>query len=274
MTITFWGVRGTVVTPGPHTVRYGGNTACVSVEIGEHVLVLDAGSGIRALGEVLAAEAPREIFVLLSHLHNDHITGFPFFRPLYERGRTIHLVDYPHHSGGWSLLNLLDGVHFPLLPRHLYCEVTRIEHEGLDVLRRYGLAVTACPLNHPGGALGYRVEHDGRAFVFIPDNELEAANPVTSFEELAAFCRGADVLCHDAQYLGDELDFRLGWGHSRVRRVRDLARAAAVRHLVLFHHDPTRTDDALDEVQAVSREDLAGAGIACTAAYEGLQLTL
>lgn len=273
MTITFWGVRGTTVSPGPHTVRYGGNTTCVSVELAGRVLVLDAGSGIRRLGEALAGDT-REVCILLSHLHTDHISGFPFFRPLYEPGRVIYLIDYPHQHGGWSLLNLLDGIHFPLLPHHLCGAVERVEEDSAAFLHRHGIQVTACSLNHPGGALGYRIEHAGRVFVFMPDNELEATTTTTSFDALADFCRGADVLCHDAQYLGDELDFHAGWGHSRVRRVRDLARAAAVRHLVLFHHDPGRTDDALDAIQADSRADLADAGIACTVAYEGLQLTL
>ena len=273
MTITFWGVRGTTVSPGPHTARYGGNTSCVGVEVGEALLVLDAGSGLRRLGQALAGDT-REIFVLLSHLHNDHICGFPFFAPLYEPGRRVHLIDYHRDGVGWTLLSMLDGVHFPLLPHHICCSALRVERDGLAYLGAHGFAVTACALNHPGGALGYRVEAGGHAFVFMPDNELEATQPTTPFDALADFCRGADVLCHDAQYLGDELDFHRGWGHSRVRRVCDLARAAGVRHLILFHHDPDRSDDALDAIEAMARAALAPDGIACTAAFEGLALSL
>jgi ribonuclease BN (tRNA processing enzyme) len=136
------------------------------------------------------------------------------------------------------------------------------------------LEVEALPVNHPGGAYGYRVTDAGRRFVFIPDNEIEAADPTTPYEEIVAFCRGADVLCHDAQYLDDDMPAKHGWGHSCLRNTCRLAIDAGVRHLVFFHHDPDRTDDQLDAMQASARRFLEPYGIACTAAYEGLGITL
>lgn len=271
MIVKFWGVRGTMPTPGPHTVRYGGNTTTVSVEIEGKVLVLDAGTGISDLGRALMG-TDEEIFLLLSHLHTDHILGFPYFHPLHEPNRSVHLLDYPKNDKAWSLLDMLDGVHFPLCPKDLRCAYHRVETDGLAYLHAHGFEVEALPVNHPGGAFGYRLTHQGRRFVFIPDNELGASKKTTTFDEFAAFCHDADVLCHDAQYLADDMLVKHGWGHSSVHQVLELAVAARVKHLVLFHHDPDRTDDALDVLQADARAHLATHGIACTAAFEGMTL--
>jgi len=161
MIVKFWGVRGSMPTPGAHTVRYGGNTVSVSVEIEGKVLILDAGTGIRALGMALMG-TDEEIFLLLSHLHTDHILGFPYFHPLYEQGRQVHLLDYQKGGKAWSLLDLLNGVHFPLCPEDLLCSYHRVQSDGLAYLRAHGFAVEALPVNHPGGAFGYRLTHQGR----------------------------------------------------------------------------------------------------------------
>lgn len=273
MIVTFWGVRGSMPTPGPSTVRYGGNTTTVSVEIEGKVLVLDAGTGLRDLGAALMG-SDEAIFLLLTHLHTDHILGFPYFHPLYEPGRPIHLIDYPRDDRPWSLLDMLDGVHFPLSPKDVLCDCRRVETDGLAYLRRHGFEIDALPVNHPGGAFGYRLMHRGRRFVFIPDNELAASKKTTPVEEIAAFCRHADVLCHDAQYLADDMPEKHGWGHSSIGQVLDFAVAAQAKHLILFHHDPDRSDDAVDALQADARDYLAPHGIACTAAYEGMTLDL
>lgn len=274
MTITFWGVRGSLATPGAHTLRYGGNTTCVSVEVGDRALVLDAGTGIRALGDYLA-EQDRDIYMLFTHLHADHLSGFPFFAPLWQSGRPIHLVDYMLAGKPWSPLELLNGIFFPVEPDNLHCRALRVSEEPMAYLRAHGFGIERTALNHPGGAFGYRLEQAGRSFVFVPDNELSPPGPpVTSFEDLVAFCQGADVLCHDAQYTQADMPRKRGWGHSLVEEVCELARAADVRHLVLFHHDPDRTDDALDALQERAAEHLAPHGIQVTAAYEGLSLRL
>ena len=269
MRITFWGVRGSTPAPGADFVRYGGHTTCVSVVVGDRVLVLDAGTGIRPLGRSLVG-GERDLFVLLTHRHADHLLGFPFFAPLYEAGRTVHLLPLGDSEARWLPLSLFDGVHYPLHPGDLPCAVYEVEGDAMGYLQEHGFDVVRQPLNHPGGAYGYRVTHRRRSFVFIPDNELAPPDPTVGRGEIVAFCRGADVLCHDAQYLGAEIDERRGWGHSSVEEAIALAVEAGVGHLVLFHHDPDRTDEELDEVLAVAERRLAPHGIGCTVAFEGL----
>jgi phosphoribosyl 1,2-cyclic phosphodiesterase len=271
--ITYWGTRGSIPVPGPDTMRFGGNTACLSVEIDGRVLVIDAGTGIRPLGDALLA-SEQDIFLLLSHPHADHVIGFPFFAPLYRAGRRIFLLDHASGGDGWSLLELFDDRRFPR-PVDLAAHVTRVRGDVVEFLREQGIRLARLPLNHPGGSYGYRIESEGRSFVHLTDNELHPpGTPPTPLAEVVRFCQGADVLSHDAQYLDDEVSRYGGRGHSSVAQVCDLAARSGVGHLVLFHHDPARTDAALLAVEAEARAMLAGAGIACTAAYEGLVLEL
>lgn len=274
MTITFWGVRGSRPTPDRRMLRYGGNTSCVSIEIGNRVLVLDAGTGFHNLGAALSG-GDAEIFILLTHLHRDHVLGFPFFEPLYQPGRIVHVLDYRREGRNWSLLDLLDGVHFPRNLDALACSYRRVERDAMEYLNEHGFGISRLAMNHPGGAYGYRIAHEGRVFVHMPDNELDPpGTPTTPFQDFVAFCRGADVLSHDAQLVPRDGNQRRGWGHSLVQQACDLAVAAEVRHLVLFHHDPGRTDDEVDALQHCARTRLNEAGISCTAAHEGLGLNL
>ena len=281
LTATFWGVRGSLPVPGPSVVRYGGNTSCVSVSLSaddrhpERHLVLDAGTGIRRLGRALAGH-DAEVYLALTHLHNDHVQGFPFFDPLFERGRSLHLIDHQLGPIQGSLLDLFDGVHHPLLPAGIGCQVERVREDPEAFLADKGFAVQRLVVNHPGGAYGYRIEPvgGGGAFVHIPDCELEQPGGPVPFEEVAAFCRGAAVLSHDAQYAFDELPKRLGWGHSSARAACRLAAEAGVGELVLFHHDPDRDDEAVDELVARSRQTLAPHGIRVRGAAEGLRLPI
>jgi phosphoribosyl 1,2-cyclic phosphodiesterase len=274
MIVRFWGVRGSIPVPGADTVRFGGNTACVSIEAGGTVLVLDAGTGIKDLGTSLAGGNDR-IVLLLSHPHWDHVMGMPFFAPLYEKGRAIDIVDLELDGRRYSPLEMLDGVHFPLVHEKLPSDLRHGSLEDVDALAEAGFGVTSLELNHPGGAQGFRIQNGDRVVVYMTDNEIDAPeSSTTGFAELVDFCRGADVLCHDAQYLSGEHDDRWGWGHSALPRVCDLAIEAGVGHLVLFHHDPDRTDAQVMEMEAAARAQLEPAGIAATAAYEGLALEL
>jgi phosphoribosyl 1,2-cyclic phosphodiesterase len=274
MTLQFWGVRGSLPTPGPTTVRYGGNTACVSVALGHGtLLVLDAGTGIRPLGEHVAAK-DTDIFVLLSHAHWDHIQGFPFFAPLYQPHRTVSIVPTRMGSALWCpTLAQMDGLHFPVTPEDLPARVRCLMEPGLDVFQERGCRLSWIATNHPGGGTGYRIEHAGRSVVYLTDNELEPPyEKATSFAACAAFCRHTDVLMHDAQYLPSDMPAKHGWGHSLVQHACQLAVAAEVHHLILFHHDPVRTDDELDAIQEETRAWLQTQHrhMQCTVAYEGL----
>lgn len=274
MIVTFWGVRGSTPAPGPETVRYGGNTACVTAEIEDRILIIDAGTGIRSLGTALRHDR-RRMFLVLTHPHYDHILGFPFFAPLYEPGSRIHCIDYDNAGRTFTVEQMFDGVHVPMRLAQVADACERTYDDGLGLLARNGFDVRAISLNHPGGALGYRITHAGRSFVHITDNELAVPEPrTTSFAGFVEFCRGADLLAHDAQWIDDDMPAHRGWGHSTVAQACDLAAAAGVGRLVLFHHDPDRTDDALDALQEQARDRLAPHGIDCVAAYEGLRIDL
>jgi phosphoribosyl 1,2-cyclic phosphodiesterase len=276
MKITLWGVRGSFPSPGRHTLRYGGSTSCVSVETPEAVLVLDAGTGIIGLGDHLVQAADtRPLYVLLTHAHLDHVFGLPFFAPLYEEGREVVFFNLMLGEAEWTPLGLFDGRYVPTRPATLRARL-RVVTPGdtASVLGEAGLAVTSQPVNHPGGAYAYRVEHGGHALVYAPDSEIDPPEPLVSPFELAAFCAGTDVLIHDAQYTDADLPQKRGWGHSRVSEACALAEAAGAGQLVLFHHDPARTDDALDALQAEARAALRPSGIRCDAACEGWEVEL
>lgn len=272
MRITCWGARGSLPSPGAHTLRYGGHTACVSVEVDGRLLILDAGSGIRKLGQHIAGDG-RDVVLLHSHMHLDHTCGFPFFEPLFEQGRRIFLGDGDAGNFGTSLLDLLDGIRFPMRADELPSVVMN-GTAGLNALREVGLEVDRMPVNHGEGTSGFRVRHAARSMVYIPDNELGATPDAATFRPFVDFCAGADVLFHDAQYTEAEMPLRDGWGHSTVERAIELAVAAHVDQLILFHHDPDRTDGELDAIAEAARHRLMPHGIDCTAAYEGLVLDL
>ncbi len=274
LVVKFWGVRGTIPAPGPDTLRYGGNTACVSLQLGAvATIILDAGTGIRVLGKQLAAhDAP--IYLLISHKHWDHIQGFPSFPPIYQPARRITLLPALDAQMARALLTQMDGVHFPVRGRDLPSLRLRSWRAGVRELAGLGLTVTRIAVNHPGGAFGYKLTYQERTVAYLTDNELGAPPQirVNTPAAFAAFCQGADLLIHDAQYLPQDMPAKRGWGHSILPHVLEMAAAAQVQHLVLFHHDPDRSDDELDRIQAQARAWMAqhAPAIQCTVAYEGL----
>jgi phosphoribosyl 1,2-cyclic phosphodiesterase len=280
MIVTFYGVRGSSATPGPLTVKYGGNTSCVHIQLENgNDLILDAGSGIRLLGRKLAKKS-NPVNILLSHSHWDHIQGYPFFDPIYQPGRVIDV--YVSVESGRMLLNSLmvqmDGTHFPVraedlpsfaMPKFKGIESELYEREGIQVVRQ--------PLNHPGGGVAYRIEENGVRCAYVTDNELDPPHkPATRYDQWVNYLHGVDLLIHDAQYTQDDMPHRHGWGHSLISQVRQLAADAEVGTLVMFHHDPDRTDAELDEIQIENDKYLKSmhAPTRCICAAEGMQITL
>ncbi len=277
LTLRFWGVRGAIAVPGPYTVRYGGNTACVSVHLGDDaVLILDAGTGIRNLGKMLAG-SEADLYLVVTHNHWDHIQGFPFFGPIYQPRRLTCIVPNLGETLARALVEQMDGNRFPVRIEDLLSERRIIFDDPRPLLVGTGFDVERISINHPGGGFGYRVANEGRVVVYLTDNELDPpGTPVCERDRFVDFCAGADVLIHDAQYLAEDMPAHHGWGHSLVSQVLELAVDAGVKHVVLFHHDPDRTDDAVDRIQAEARVWLQAQApqIQCTAAFEGLSITL
>ena len=274
MRIRFWGTRGSIPTPGQRTVRYGGNTACVEVRAENNaLLVLDAGTGLRELGVQLAqnGSGPVDMDLFISHLHWDHIQGIPFFRPAYDP-RTAMRVHAPQHQR--PLKDLLGlGMDDPFFPVDLDAVPAKIEIDELTdhVERQTGpFRVRSARLFHPAPAFAYRVEADGRSLVYATDTE----DPFSGHENpVVALAKDADVLIHDAQYVIG--DFKKGWGHSTAEAAVDVAQRAGAKKLILYHHDPDRTDDALDKIGVDTRRLAKQKGaIEVMVAYEGMEIAL
>lgn len=251
MVVRCWGTRGSIPTPGPSTVRYGGNTSCVEVRVGARGLVFDAGTGIRPLGLELDRQGPDRLDVFLTHFHWDHIQGFPFFAPLYDGEDAIRVVG-PRQEG-MDVRSLFAGqmgpIYFPVPYSFVAARMT-FQEVGPEPYHVGGFTVSSMRVRHPSHTVGYRVEHGGRVVCFIPDNELEGPGGADSepgfWSRMLTFVQGADLLIHDAMYTEEEYAVRRGWGHSTFDQTLRLADEAGVRRVLFTHHDPTRDDDTLD----------------------------
>ncbi|HVJ18842.1 MAG TPA: MBL fold metallo-hydrolase [Polyangiaceae bacterium] len=266
--IRFWGVRGSIAAPGPATAGVGGNTSCVEVRCGEQLFVLDAGTGLRGLGDELMRRGERRAELLLSHLHWDHIQGLPFFVPLYVPGTelVLHGPDWGEAGLGGALRRQMSAPGFPVEFADVGARVELSElRQGSRVLRG-DVSITAARLNHPGGVLGYRIEYGGRTLVYATDTEHHDHVDAT----LRDLAQGADVLIYDAQYTPEEYPTKVGWGHSTFDAGVALARAAGVKRLALFHHDPRRADDAVFAIEERARRSFADT----LAAREGMVIDL
>ena len=275
MDVRFWGVRGSLPVPGPATVGVGGNTPCVEIVVPgtREAIVLDAGSGIRALGLDLQRRAPgvEGIHLFLSHFHWDHVQGLPYFAPLFEPGRAIRFYTTHHPETLQQVLAAQMAAPFYPFPldavssQPAFC---LLENDGVRVGEPpHVVTVTPFPLRHPQGCSGFRIESGGRVIIYATD--YERGEP--AFDAvLDAQCAGADLLIADAQYTDEELDAHRGWGHSTWRQAAELARAAKVGKLWLFHHDPTRSDEEVAAIERAAREVFS----ATDAARENLEVRI
>jgi phosphoribosyl 1,2-cyclic phosphodiesterase len=277
--VKFWGTRGSIATPGPRTARYGGNTACIEVRYGEHILVLDTGTGIRELGETLVKEfagRPIRAHIFISHTHWDHIQGFPFFIPAYMPGNNLYL--YSVRGAGKPLEKVfrgqMDADYFPVplasMQAHLHF------HEMTGPVEIGPLTVSFEYLNHPGLAIGFRVRVQDKTLVYVSDHEpFYRMQPGELGEreerKIIEFSRDADLLIREAQYTEDEYPKKKGWGHSTIDDALRTAAEAGVRRLVLIHHDPTHDDDFLDRMMETCRQRIEASKFtfSCWAAREG-----
>jgi len=257
MRVCLWGTRGSIASAGPDTVRYGGNTACAEVEGRDGtIVVLDAGTGVRRVGNTY--KEPRRLDILLTHLHMDHIQGLGFFAPFFRRDFEVHVWGPPSTTQDLRT-RLTRYLSPPLFPVRLRDVAARLELHDAPMGRFEigGLHVTAQTVIHPGQTLGYRISDGESTMTYLPDHEpalgaegIPDRADWTSGHDLAA---GADLVLHDAQYTTDEYEERVGWGHSRVTDAVDLAKLARAQRLVTFHHDPAHNDETLDEMLGVAR---------------------
>lgn len=275
MKVRVWGSRGSIASPGPDTVRYGGNTSCVEVRnAAGAVLVLDIGTGARLLGQELAAE-DRPVHVLLTHLHMDHIQGAGFFAPIYQQGREVHVWG-PRSSRRGHAERLGQYLSSPLFPVNLTDLEDDVTVHDLAPGRHdiNGFVVAAEPVCHPGHTFGLRVEADGVAVTYIPDHEPalahqhpDAPHGPDSGQSLA---RGCDLLIHDCQYSDEDYPSRIGWGHSSLAHVTEFVSRTGVRRLMPFHFEPAYDDDRMDELMADLRGRLPGVEV--IAGCEGVEV--
>ena len=297
-TIRFWGVRGSIPTPGPDTANFGGNTSCVEVRVGGQVLILDAGSGIRRLGQSLLREfrdRNLNITLLVSHTHWDHIQGFPFFLPAYSPRVNVRILGYGGavHGLRGALFEQMQSAFFPVGLNQMASHVTFEELEDMQFTLG-AVKVRTIFANHPGICLGYRLSTPGGDIVYLPDHEAYERNEIErqkaagessrngldyarlQDEKMVEFLRGADVVIADSQYDEAEYPSRRGWGHTCADDTVQLAMRAGAKQLFLFHHDPDHHDQKIADMvaRAQSRAGENGSRLQVAAAREGAEILL
>ncbi len=258
-TIQFWGVRGSIACPGPETVRYGGNTPCIEMRVGSERLIFDGGTGLRVLGQSLLSQMPVEAYMFFTHSHWDHIQGVPFFIPAFAKGNRFHIYGAVAPNGSTIKQRLTDQMTHPNFPVPLQIMQAQLSFNDLQIGEKVEIGeiiVENAPLNHPGESVGYRVNWRGYAAAYITDTEHFSEGLDKNVLQLA---RNVDVMIYDATYTDEEYhskaSSRIGWGHSTWQEAVKLAKAANVKKLVIFHHDPLHNDDFLDHIgeQAVEQ---------------------
>ncbi len=264
LSVRFWGVRGSVPCPGPETVRYGGNTPCVEVRCGDHVIVFDAGTGLRPLGLALAqAGGAVDLDLFLSHCHIDHLSGLPFFAPLFTSGNRVRLWAgnlLPAYRLEDVVRRIVSPPLFPIAVEALAADIAYHDFTAGTVLQPApGVLLRTAPLDHPDGATGYRLEYGGRSLAYIADTESRSNG---YDRNIVALAERADLMIFDSTYVEEEIAAHEGWGHSTWRRGMQLADLADARSFCLFHHDPAHDDRTMDAIAAAAESARPGTIVA------------
>jgi phosphoribosyl 1,2-cyclic phosphodiesterase len=278
--ITIWGCRGSLATPGPDTLRFGGNTSCVTAELSDGTLIVfDAGTGIRNLGMSLLGSGPHEVHLCLSHLHLDHVEGIGFFAPIFDPQTRLHIWGPPstERSLEERIALYLSPPVFPLALSEIPAQIQfhDVPDEGWQIGAGH---LFATEVSHVGTTLGYRLSENGSVFAYLPDHEPSVGIPLDSLStdwiSGFAIAAGATALVHDAQYSEDEYPSKVGWGHSSVADAVGFATRATVEQLLLFHHDPLHDDQTLEALQQRARDLWTGQGRPPAVAQEGMSFEL
>ena len=272
MSVRFWGVRGSIACPGPGTLRYGGNTPCVEIRCGSYTLIFDAGTGIRQLGNSLMDTLNGTGFdIFLSHGHIDHVIGLPFFAPLFVEGQVVRVWGGSLQPAGGveeAVRKLMSFPFFPLQIDALHAELEFHDFRAGDVINpRPGVTLRTAALNHPGGAIGYRIDYGGRSVAYVTDIEL-GNGPIDP--KLLSLTKDVAVLILDTTYTDEELPSHIGWGHSSWQQGLRLANACGAGRLCLFHHDPEHDDAFMDKIRNAAEAARPGTIVAS----EGLQIEI
>jgi phosphoribosyl 1,2-cyclic phosphodiesterase len=250
--IRFWGVRGTIACPSTSHAKYGGNTSCIEVMVGDKTIIFDAGTGIRELGNELQKRDVREAHLLMSHTHWDHINGFPFFVPGYDPNRSINIM--AGHLGGkhGGIQDVLNAQMLsPMFPVPLETMQATLNFEDFKAGDQFKIHsdvnIRTAPLRHPNGATGYRIEHDGKSVCYITDTEHIPGEPD---QKILSLIEGSDLVIYDSTYTEEEFTTKIGWGHSTWNEGLALCQAANVKKFAIFHHEPDHDDDFMDGIEA------------------------
>lgn len=267
--VKFWGVRGSIACPSADHIRYGGNTSCLEVTAGDRRLVLDAGTGVRGLGQTFLKDDVSQIHMLLTHTHWDHINGFPFFVPAYDPRRSIHIMA-GHLRGREGIQNVLAAqMDNPMFPVPLSAMQAKMRFEDFEAGMSFNIYddvhVRTALLNHPNGATGYRIEHGGYSICYVTDTEHVAGK---MDQNILGLIEGADLMIYDSTYTEEEFPNRIGWGHSTWNEGVRLCREAGVKSMAIFHHDPEHDDLFMDKLGEEAKKEWDATFVA----QEGMEL--